>query len=452
MLYELTMSIVPETRYARAGEINIAYNVVGEGPLDLVFVPDWLTNLELQWELPQSARFLQRLASFSRLIVFDKRGTGLSDPVPLMELPTLEEWMDDVRVGMDAAGSQRAALFAFGAAGPMCMLFAASSPHRTSALVLFETFARMRRAADYPAGIPDRLADGVLAWVDQGWGTGTMVDLFAPSGAADSHLQETLGRVQRQAASPGTAAAMMRLIVETDVRAVLPTISVPTLVVHRAEDSFVRPAHARYLADSIAGARLAEVPGRDYLYFVGDPDPVLDEVQEFLTGVREVAVPDRSLLTVLFTDVADSTRRAAELGDRGWRDVLESHHAIVRRQLERYRGHEVDTAGDGFFATFDGPARAIRCARATTEAVRSLGLEVRAGVHTGECEVIGEKVGGIAVHVGARVASLASAGEVLVSSTVRDLVAGSGISFTDRGMHHLKGIPDEWRLFTVDRA
>ena len=279
-----------------------------------------------------------------------------------------------------------------------------------------------------------------------------MVDLFAPGAAADSHLQETLGRVQRQAASPGTAAAMMRLIVETDVRAVLPTISVPTLVVHRAEDSFVRPAHARYLADSIAGARLAEVPGRDYLYFVGDPDPVLDEVQEFLTGVREVAVPDRSLLTVLFTDVADSTRRAAELGDRGWRDVLESHHAIVRRQLERYRGHEVDTAGDGFFATFDGPARAIRCARATTEAVRSLGLEVRAGVHTGECEVIGEKVGGIAVHVGARVASLASAGEVLVSSTVRDLVAGSGISFTDRGMHHLKGIPDEWRLFTVDRA
>jgi class 3 adenylate cyclase len=444
------MAIVPETRYATAGDVSIAYNVVGDGAFDLVFVPDWLTNLELQWEHPPLARFLRRLASFSRLIVFDKRGTGLSDPVSLTELPTLEQWMDDVRVVMEAAGSRQAALVGFGGAGPMCMLFAATHPQRTSALVLLETFARLRRAPDYPAGIPDHMADGMLAWVKEAWGSGDMIDLFGPSDAGDAHLRETLGRVQRQAASPRTASSMMRMLVDTDVRSVLPTISVPTLVVHRTEDSFSRIAHGRYLAESIAGAKLAEVSGRDYLFFVGDANPILDEVQEFLTGVREPSIPDRQLLTVLFTDIAGSTQRAAALGDRAWRDVLQSHHAIVRRQLERYRGREVDTAGDGFFATFDGPARAIRCALAITEAVRVLDLEVRAGVHTGECEVIAGKVGGIAVHVGARVASLAAPGDVLVSSTVRDLVAGSGIGFADRGTHVLKGLPDEWRLFAVD--
>jgi class 3 adenylate cyclase len=294
------------------------------------------------------------------------------------------------------------------------------------------------------------MAERMLVWVKEAWGRGDMIELFGPSAAGDPHLQETLGRVQRQAASPGAATAMLRLLVDTDVRPVLPTISVPTLVLHRADDSFARVAHGRYLAEAIPGAKLAEVSGRDYLFFVGDTHPILDELQEFLTGVREPPVPDRILLTVLFTDIAGSTQLASTVGDDSWRDILQNHHAIVRRQLERFRGHEVDTAGDGFFATFDGPARAIRCALAITEAVRALDLEVRAGVHTGECELIGGKVSGIAVHVGARVASLAGGGEVLVSSTVRDLVAGSGIGFADRGTHALKGLPDEWRLFAVE--
>lgn len=276
-----------------------------------------------------------------------------------------------------------------------------------------------------------------------------MVEVIAPSAAGDPHLLDTIARVQRQAASPGTATAMMRMVVDVDVRAVLPTISVPTLVVHRVDDVVMPVAHASYLASQISGAKLVALPGRDYLYWLGDVQPVLDEVQEFLTGVREQAVPERVLLTVLFTDIADSTARAVELGDRAWRDTLENHHAVVRQQLTRFRGREVDTAGDGFFATFDGPARGIRCARAIVDAVERLGLGVRVGLHTGECEVIGDKVGGIAVHVGARVANVAEPGEVLVSSTVRDLVAGSGITFVDRGVHQLKGLSEEWRLFGV---
>jgi pimeloyl-ACP methyl ester carboxylesterase len=443
------MAEAPETRYTTAGGLRVAYEVTGTGPPDLVFVPDWLNNVELAWDLPGAARYLERLASFSRLIVFDKRGTGLSDPVPLDALPTLEDWMDDVRAVSDAVGVERPALMGFGGAGPMCMLYAATHPDRVSALVLHQTCARVRQALDYPEGIPDAVADGFLSFVRERWGTPEWFDLVAPSTVTDRHQQVALARVQRLAASPGAALAMMKMVVEVDVRSVLPTIAVPTLVVHRRDDGVMPVAHARYLAEHIRGARLVEVPGRDYLYNVGDGTPVLDEIQEFLTGVREQAVPDRVLLTVLFTDIGDSTRLASELGDRAWRDVLESHHAAVRRQLERFRGREVDTAGDGFFATFDGPARGIRCAQAILDAVRPLGLSVRAGLHTGECEVIGDKVGGIAVHVGARVVGAARPGEVLVSGTVRDLVAGSGIPFTDRGLHQLKGVPGEWALCAV---
>ena len=445
------MVAIPETRYAGAGGFSVAYSVVGDGPIDLVFVPDWLTNLELLWGVRASARYHERLASFSRLILFDKRGTGLSDPVALTELPTLEQWMDDVRAVSEAAGCERHALMGVGGAGPMCMLYAATYPERVSALVLVQTCARARQADDYPAGIPPELVDGFLSLVEGNWGTRAMVEVVGPSAADDIQLQDTIARVQRQAASPGTATAMMKMILDVDVRAVLPTIAVPTLIVHRVDDVVMPAAHAPYMASHIPGAKLVELPGRDYLYFLGDVQPVLDEVQEFLTGVREQAVPERVLLTVLFTDIADSTRRAAEAGDRAWRDTLESHHALVREQLERFRGREVDTAGDGFFATFDGPARGIRCARAIVEAVRGLGLEVRAGLHTGECELIGDKVGGIAVHVGARVAGVAGPGEVLVSSTVRDLVAGSGIGFVDRGAHQLKGLSEEWRLFEVNQ-
>jgi class 3 adenylate cyclase len=439
----------PETRYATAGGLRVAYDVAGEGPPDLVFVPDWVNNVELSWDQPPAARFLERLTSFSRLITFDKRGTGLSDPVPLDALPTLEAWMDDVGAVSDAAGAERPALMGFGGAGPMAMLYAATFPDRVSALVLLQTCARVRRAPDYPAGITDGAADFFLGYVRDHWGTPAWFDLVAPGTAADPTLREAMARVQRLSASPGVALSMMNMVVETDVRSVLPTIAVPTLVIHREDDTVMPVGHARYLAEHIPGARLVEVPGRDYLWFAGDPTPVLDEVQEFLTGVREQAVPDRLLLTVLFTDIGDSTKLATELGDRAWRDLLESHHAAVRRQLERFRGREVDTAGDGFFATFDGPARGIRCAQAIVDAVRPLGINVRAGLHTGECEVIGDKVGGIAVHVGARVAAQAEPGEVLVSGTVRDLVAGSGIPFTDRGSVPLKGLPGLWPLCAV---
>jgi pimeloyl-ACP methyl ester carboxylesterase len=439
----------PETRYTTAGGLRVAYDVAGEGPPDLVFVPDWLNNVELTWDQPPAARFLERLTSFSRLITFDKRGTGLSDPVPLDALPTLEDWMEDVRAVCDATGAERPALMGFGGAGPMCMLYAATQPDRVSALVLVQTCARVRRAPDYPEGISDVAADRFLAYVRDQWGTPAWFDLVAPGTASDPPLREAMSRVMRLSASPGVALSMMGMVVDVDVRSVLPTISVPTLVVHRRDDTVMPVRQARYLAEHIPGARLVEVPGRDYVYFVGDQTPLLDEVQEFLTGVREQAVPDRLLLTVLFTDIGDSTTLATELGDRAWRDLLESHHAAVRRQLERFRGREVDTAGDGFFATFDGPARGIRCAQAIVDAVRPLGLSVRAGLHTGECEVIGDKVGGVAVHVGARVSAAARPGEVLVSGTVRDLVAGSGIPFTDRGRHALKGLPGEWVLCAV---
>jgi class 3 adenylate cyclase len=440
---------VPATRYAHSEQGNIAYQVVGDGPISVVFVGDWWNHVEWQWEERHHARFLTRLASFSRLILFDKRGTGLSDPVRLDELPTLERWMDDVTAVIDTAGADQVAVVAHGAGGPMAMLFAASYPERISSLVLISAFATLARHDDYPAGIPPQIADTTLEWLTGGWGTGATLDALGPSAAGDTALREWLGRFQRLSASPGVAAAMMRWILRLDVREVLGAVRVPTLVVQRRDDAFVRREHGRYLAEHIPTARLVELPGSDYLYFVGDSEALLDEIQEFLTGVREAPEPDRVLATVMFTDIVGSTEHAASLGDRAWRDLVERHHATVRHQLNRFRGREVDTAGDGFFATFDGPARAIRCAEAIRDAVRELGIDVRIGLHTGECELFDDKISGIAVNTGARIGSEAGPGEILVSRTVVDLVAGSDIEFADRRTHALKGVPGEWQLFAV---
>jgi pimeloyl-ACP methyl ester carboxylesterase len=442
----------PVTRYARSGEVNIAYQVVGEGPLDLVFVSGWVSNLDLMWQEPSYARFLRRLASFSRLILFDKRGTGLSDRVPEADLPTLEARMDDVRAVLDAADAERAALLGHSEGGPMCLLFAATHPERTVALVLIGTYARRLVGDGYPFGTSPEAYDAFLEEIADGWGGAVGLEARAPSLVDDTRFRTWWSDYLRMSASPGAALALTRMNGEIDVRPALETIGVPTLVVHRAGDRSLPVEGARYLAERIRGARLVELPGIDHLPFVGDQDAILDEIEEFLTGVRRGAGNDRVLATVLFTDIVGSTERAVQLGDREWRDLLDSHHLLVRRALESWRGVEVDTAGDGFLATFDGPARAIRCACAIRDAVRGLGLEIRAGLHTGECEVHGETVAGIAVHIGARVAALAGPGEVLVSSTVRDLVAGSGIEFDEHGEHELKGVPGRWRLYSVADA
>jgi class 3 adenylate cyclase/DNA-binding winged helix-turn-helix (wHTH) protein len=437
-----------ETHYAKSGDVHIAYQVVGQGPLDLVLVPGWVSHLESAWEHPALARFLKRLASFARLILIDRRGTGLSDRVT--EVPSLEERMDDVRAVMDAAGSEHAALFGISEGGPMCILFAATYPERTRSLVLFGTAARIMRSDDYPIGIPEDRFEDFAEHIAAGWGTGVSIDVFAPSVADDAAFRRAWGRIERFSASPAGIKTLMRMLYETDVREVLPSVRVPTLVVHRSGDLAMRADGARHIADHIPGARYVELAGDDHFPWVGDGDALVDEVEEFLTGSRTTRDVDRVLTTILFTDIADSTERAAELGDQRWRDLLASHDALVREELGRFRGHEVKQVGDGFLATFDGPARGIRCARAIRDAVRALGIEIRAGLHTGECEYVGNDVGGIAVHIGARVAASARPGEVLVSGTVRDLVAGSGLRFDDRGTHRLRGVPGEWRLFAVE--
>ena len=436
----------PKTQYAKSGDLHIAYQVMGTGPLDLVFVPGFVSHLEYQWEHPESARFLERLSSFSRLIRFDKRGTGLSDRVG--GIPTLEQRMDDVRAVMDAVGSERAALFGISEGGPMSLLFAATYPERTSALVLYGSYARRAWAPDHPFGRTDEEMGRIIETMEREWGGPVGVEIWVPSMAGDERFRHWWANYLRLAGSPGTAVSVMRMNMEIDVRHVLPVIRVPTLVIHRTGDRLTRVEQGRYLAERIPAARLAELPGDDHVPFFNS-NQIIDEVEEFLTGTRHATEADRVLATVLFTDIVGSTERAAALGDRKWRELVEGYYLLARRELTRFRGREVDTAGDGFFASFDGPARAVRCAEAIAAGVRSLGIEIRAGLHTGECEVIGDKVGGIAVHIGARVASLARAGEVLVSSTVKDLVAGSGISFEDRGTQTLKGVPGEWRLFAV---
>jgi pimeloyl-ACP methyl ester carboxylesterase len=437
----------PVTRYAKSGDVHIAYQVTGEGPLDLVWVPGFVSHLEHHWEEPAMARFTERLASFSRLIRFDKRGTGLSDRVAI---PTLEQRMDDVRLVMDAVGSERAALFGISEGGPMSLLFAATYPDRTVALVIYGSYAKRSWSPDHPYGLRDSQWDALLDTMEREWGGPMGLDIWAPSAAKDERLKQWWATYLRLAASPGAAIQVMRMNREIDVRHVLPTIRVPTLILHRNGDRLTSIEQARVMAEHIVGARFVELPGDDHLFTVGDADAILDEIEEFLTGVRHGPEPDRVLATVLFTDIVGATERAASLGDRRWRDVLEQHHAVVRRELGRFRGREIDTAGDGFLATFDGPARGVRCARAVSDGVRALGLEVRAGLHTGEVELLGDKVSGLAVHIGARVAGAAGPGEVLVSSTVKDLVAGSGLRFQDRGLQPLKGVPGEWHLFALE--
>ncbi len=438
---------VPQTRYARSGEVNIAYQVVGSGPIDLVFVAGWVSNIDAFWQEPAVARFFERLASFSRLILFDKRGTGLSDRVPEDRLPTLEQRMDDVRAVMDAAGSERAALFGVSEGGPMCVLFAATFPQRTSALVMYGSYARRMWAPDYPWAPGPEERERWYQALQAGWAEGADVESLAPS--ADQRFREWWARYLRMSASPGAAIALGRMNTQIDVRAVLPAVKVPTLVLHRSGDRDIDIGGSRWLAAQIDGARFVELAGVDHLAFVGDPDALLDGVEEFLTGVRRGPEPDRVLATIAFTDIVDSTRRAADLGDRAWRDLLSKHHQTVRGLLERFRGRELDTAGDGFCAAFEGPARAIRCAQAIEQELTRLGLAVRAGIHTGECEVLGDKLAGIAVHIAARIAATAAAGEIRVSSTVRDLVSGSGIDFDDLGATGFKGVPGEWRVFRV---
>jgi pimeloyl-ACP methyl ester carboxylesterase len=442
--------VQPETRYTKSGDVNIAYQVVGDGPLDLVYVPGWISNIELMWEEPSHARLLRRLASFSRLILFDKRGTGLSDPVPLERLPTLEQRMDDVRAVMDAAGSERAALFGSSEGGLMSVLFAATYPERTRALIALAIYAKRLWSPDYPwAPTPEARAAEIES-IERNWGGEMDISELAPS--ADEAFKRRAVAYLRRSASPGAAVALLRMNSQIDVREVLPTISVPTLVLQRVGDRDVKVEEGRWIAAQVPGAKYVELPGDEHLIWAGDVDAVIDEVEEFLTGSRPVPEPDRMLATVLFTDIVSSTQHASALGDRRWGEVLEDHHAIVRRELERFRGREIDTAGDGFFATFDGPARAVRAAVSIRDAVHVLGVEVRAGMHTGEVQVVDEKIRGIAVHTGARIAGAAAAGEVLVSGTVKDLVAGSGIEFDDRGVHELKGVPGEWRLYAVSSA
>ena len=433
--------MLPDTRYARNGDLRIAYQVVGQGPIDLVFVPGFISNIDLVWDDPVFAGFLTRLSAFTRLILFDKRGTGLSDRIG--DLPSLEVRMDDVRAVMDAAGSERAALFGISEGGAMTMLFAATYPERTHALALFGAYAHYGTWV-----VPADKLDGALARLDALWGTGEMVSVFGPSRAADPQFKTWWARFERLGGSPSAAVHLTRMNSEIDVRPILPSIRVPTLILHRPGDARVSPEASRYLAEHIPGAKYVEVPGEDHLLWCGDANRVADEIEEFLTGSRPEIEPDRVLATVLFTDIVDSTRQANEVGDQAWRSLLDRHDALVRREIGRFRGREIKTTGDGFLATFDGPARAVRCGQAITEAVRTLGLEVRVGAHTGEIEIRpDDDIGGIAVHIASRVMGLAGAGEVLVTGTVRDLVAGSSLAFEDRGQQALKGLPQEIRLF-----
>jgi class 3 adenylate cyclase len=410
-------------------------------------VPGWVSNIEVFWEEPAVARFLQRLASFSRLILFDKRGTGLSDRVGA--LPDLETRMDDVRAVMDAVGSERAALCGYSEGGVMCALFAATYPARTSALIMMGSYARLQPTLDYPWGRPRPVQEQWLDTCRRDWGGPVGLERRAPSVAQDERVRHWWARFLRLSASPSAAVALSRMNYEIDIRHILPAIRVPTLILHSVGDQTIDVEASRYMAGQIPGAKYVELPSMDHLPWTADADAILDETEEFLTGVRHGPEPDRILATILFTDIVGSTDRAVVLGDRRWRDLLESYQGMVRRELGRFRGREVDQSGDGVLATFDGPARAIRCGRSIIDTVRPVGLDVRAGLHTGECEVMGEKVGGIAVHIGARVAALAQAGEILVSHTVKDLVAGSGIQFASRGTHQLKGVPGEWPLFAV---
>ena len=434
-------------RYAKSGDLHIAYIVEGDGPIDLMWIPPWISQVEYLWSERSLMRVMRRITSFARFITFDRRGSGLSDP--FFGAPTLEDQMDDLIAVMDAVGSERVAIVGTLEGGPMATMFAATHPDRVSALVLYATFARATWAPGYEFAWPAEVRDEHMAELVEHWGEGRVVAGVAPSEVSDPGFMEWGGRLERLAASPSTIRRLMDLIGRFDVRDVLPSIRVPTLVMHRRDDSFIKIEHSRYLARQIPGARYVELEGSDNMFSLGDSEALLGEIEEHLTGVRHVHEPDRMLATVLFTDICDSTRQAAEMGDSGWRSLLERHDALFRHALDRHRGLEVKRTGDGFLATFDGPARAIRCAASVAEAMGSLGIQVRAGLHTGELEVMEGDLGGLAVHIAARVLDRASPSEVLVSGTVKDLVVGSGIGFADRGEHELRGVPGEWRLFSV---
>ena len=441
------MSPVPETHYVKSGDVHIAYQVLGAGPRDLVFVPGFVSNVQAVWEFTEHANFLRRLASFCRLIIFDKRGTGMSDRTS--QLFSLEQRMADVQAIMDEVGLDRAALFGISEGGPMSILFAASYPQRTAGLIVYGSYAKRSWAPDYPFGWKEDRWKVVLDNIDRHWGTpeGVNLSMWAPSIMHDEQVSARATAYFRVAASPGAVLAVMNMNREIDVRHVLPSVHVPTLVLHRVDERVIDIGHARYLAQGIKGAKLVELPGIDHMPWIGDSEAILQEIEEFVTGERHVPEPERVLATVMFADIVESTERAAAVGDRRWRELLENYQSLVRQQLGQFRGREIDTAGDGFLAAFDGPARAIRCAAAVRDRSRSQGIDIRAGLHTGECEIMGDKLGGIAVHIGSRVAGKAAPGEIVVSQTVRDLVAGSGLNFAERGAHALKGVPGEWRLY-----
>lgn len=439
-----------QVNYAKSGKVHIAYRTVGEGPMDLVVVPGWVTHLEAHWDDPLVWRFAERLASFSRLILFDKRGTGLSDPVSEENLPTLEMRMEDVHAVLDAVGSSKAALLGISEGGPMCALFAATYSERTSALVMSGCYPKWIRDTDYPWAPTREEHEAAFVAYEQNWGTPMGFKVVAPSVANDEQCRNWWSRNLRLGASPGSGIALYRMNIDIDIRGVLPAIRVPTLILHREGDRLINVENSRYMATRIPDAKYVELKGVDHLPWFGDSETVLAEIEEFLTGVRPVASIDRVLSTVLFVDVVGSTERAVSIGDSRWRDLLGWFHQYVGQEIDRFRGRLIDTAGDGVFASFDGPARAVRCAAALQNRVAGLGIKLRAGLHTGECEVVGDKLAGVAVNIGARIAATAEAGEILVSSTVRDLVAGSGLRFVSRGRRTLKGLQEEWELHAVE--
>jgi pimeloyl-ACP methyl ester carboxylesterase/class 3 adenylate cyclase len=442
----------PETKYVKSGEVHIAYQVFGEGPFDIVFIPGFVSNVEWYWEAPPIAEFFQRLASFSRFILFDKRGTGLSDRVPIAELPTLEQRMDDVRAVLDAVGSKQAVVFGVSEGGPMAALFAATYPNRTSGLILYGAMAKWMRSADYPWA-PDHEGfegKGRFAPMVENWGTAESLKWFGPTVAEAEPVRQWWAMFLRLGASPAASVALDRMNLSIDIRPLLSAIAVPTLVLHRTGDMIATLEEGRYLAEHIPGAKFVELAGTDHVPVVGGVDAIINEVQEFVTGERGVVEPDRVLATILFTDIVNSTGRVAEMGDQRSQDLLDMHHALLRKQIDRFHGRAIRSTGDGILATFDGPARSIRCILAVVNELRRLGIEIRAGLHTGEIDLVGNDIGGIAVHIAARVMAKAGASEVWTSSTVKDLVTGSGITFGDRGMHSLKGIPGEWHLFSVE--
>jgi class 3 adenylate cyclase len=437
----------PETRYLKSGDVHLAYQVVGDGPRDLMFLSSWDMAIDFLWDEPSQIEFFEQLASFSRLILFDKRGTGASDSVSLQAMPTLESWVDDMRLVMDAVGSERVDILACTFTGPLAILFAATRPQRTSALVLAHTYPRYRIAPDYPSGFPDEAITETLVDVESTWGTGDIFSLYAPSLAGDARLRRWWNRCARLSLSPATAVAFTRMMFDSDVRSILSSIQAPTLVVQPSVRGDMILDAGRYLVEHIPTAKLLEVEGEDILPWL--TYGLADDIEEFLTGMRRQPDSDRVLTTVVFTDLVGSTRRVAQLGDRRWRGVLDEYESLVDRLVIRFHGRCIKSTGDGTLATFDGPARAVRFAQTLGASVRDLGLQIRSGVHTGEIERRGDDVAGIAVHIGQRVSALAGAGEVLVSRTVVDLVAGSGIEFSDRGEHALKGVPGTWRVFTA---